>query len=159
MTGFSQTPKFILRLIHLPPRIVYAIGLGSLIGNVILLLTTIGRKSGKPRVTPLQYEEIDGKIYLGAALGQKADWFRNIQANPKVEVHVKSQHFSGLAETITDTKQIADFLEVRFRRHPRMIGAMLRAEGIRMPPERGDLEQYATQLTLVAIKPDQGFAC
>jgi deazaflavin-dependent oxidoreductase (nitroreductase family) len=159
MAGFSQTPKFILRLIHLPPRIVYAIGFGSLIGNVILLLTTTGRKSGKPRVTPLQYEEIDGKIYLGAALGQKADWFRNIQANPKVEVRVKSQKLSGLAEVITDTKQITDFLEVRLRQHPKMIGAMLRAEGIRMPPERSDLEQYATQLTLVAIKPDKDLAC
>jgi deazaflavin-dependent oxidoreductase (nitroreductase family) len=156
MAGFNQTPKFILRFMHLPPRIVYAIGLGPLVGNIILLLTTIGRKSGKPRVTPLQYEEIDGKIYLGAAIGQKADWFRNIQANPKVEVRVKSRRFSGLAEAITDTKQIADFLEVRLRRHPRMIGAMLRAEGMRMPPERSDLEQYATQLTLVAIKPDKG---
>ena len=159
MAGFSQTPKFILRLIHLPPRIVYAIGLGPLIGNILLLLTTIGRRSGKPRVTPLQYEEIDGKIYLGAALGPKADWFRNIQANPKVEVRVKSQKFSGLAEMITDTKSIADFLEIRLRRHPRMIGAMLRAEGLRMPPARGDLEQYAAQLTLVAIKPDKDRVC
>jgi len=158
MAGFSQTPKFILRLIHLPPRIVYAIGLGPLIGNIVLLLTTIGRKSGKPRVTPLQYEEIDGKIYLVSALGPKADWFRNIQANSKVEVRVKSQKFSGLAEAITDTKRIADFLEVRLRRHPRMIRAMLHAEGIRMPPERSDLEQYATQLTLVAIKPDKSVA-
>ncbi len=158
MAGFSQTPKFILRLIHLPPRIAYAIGLGPLMGNVVLLLTTVGRKSGKPRVTPLQYEEIDGKFYLGAALGQKADWVRNIRANPKVEVRVKSRRFAGLAETITDAKQIADFLEVRLRRHPRMVGAMLRADGIRMPPERGDLEQYAAHLTLVAIKPDKDLA-
>ena len=155
MAGFNQTPKFILRLIRLPPRIVYALGLGPIIGNVILLLTTIGRKSGKPRVTPLQYEEIDGMIYLGSALGQKAEWVRNIQANPKVEVRVKSQSFSGLAKAISDPTLIANFLEERLRRHPRMIGAMLRAEGIRMPPERSDLEQYATHLTLVVIEPDK----
>ena len=156
MAGFSQLPRVILRLIHLPPRIGYAIGLGPLIGNAIMLLTTIGRKSGKPRVTPLQYEEIDGQLYLGAALGQKADWFRNIRANPKVEVRVKSRRFSGLAETITDPKPIADFLEERLRRHPRMIGAILRAEGIQLPPQRCDLERYAAQLTLVVIKPDPG---
>ena len=155
MAGFSQTPKFILRLIHWPPQIVYAIGLGPLMGNFVLLLTTIGRKSHKPRVTPLQYEEIDGQIYLSAALGQKADWFRNIQANPQVEVRVKSRHFSGLAETIIDPKQIADFLEVRLSRHPKMIGAMLRAEGMRIPPERCDLEKYAAHLALVVIKPSQ----
>jgi deazaflavin-dependent oxidoreductase (nitroreductase family) len=153
MSGFSQTPKFILRLIHWPPQILYAIGFGPFVGNFLLLLTTIGRKSHKPRVTPLQYEEIDGKVYLGVALGQKADWLRNIRANPKVEVRVKSRRFSGLAETITDVKQIADFLEVRLDRHPKMIGAMLRAEGIQIPPDRYSLEQYAAHLALVVIKP------
>ncbi len=123
-------------------------------GTVVLLLTTIGRKSGKPRVTPLQYEEIDGTIYLGAALGRKADWFRNIQANPRVQVRVKSRCIAATAEPITDPKSIADFLEVRLRRHPKLIGAMLRAEGLRIPPERRDLERYAAQLTLVAINPD-----
>jgi deazaflavin-dependent oxidoreductase (nitroreductase family) len=155
MAGFNQTPKFILRLIHLPPQLAYAIGLGPLIGNLILLLTTIGRKSGKQRVTPLQYEEIDGKIYICAALGQKTDWFRNIQVNPIVEVRLKSRKISGRAATITETHQIVDFLLVRLRRHPRIIGAILRAEGIRMPPERRALEMYATQLTLIVIKPDE----
>ncbi len=156
MAGFAQTPKFILRLIHLPPRIAYAIGLGPLMGSLVLLLTTIGRKSGKPRVTPLQYEQVDGKIYLGAALGRKADWVRNIQANPQVKVQIKSREFSGLAELITDAREIADFLELRLRRHPRMIGAMLRGEGMHIPPARVDLERYAARLTLVAIKPDAG---
>ena len=154
MAGFSGTSKFVLRLLHLPPRIYYAIGLGPLIGNLVLLLTTIGRKSHKPRVTPLQYEEIEGRIYLGAALGQKADWFRNIRADPRVEVHLKSRRFSGLAETVTDPKRIADFLEVRLCRHPRMISTMLRAEGIRTPPGRCELEKYAEHLALVVIKPD-----
>lgn len=154
MAGFSGTSKFLLRLIHLPPRIYYAIGLGPMIGNLVLLLTTVGRKSHKPRVTPLQYEEIEGRIYLGSALGQKADWFRNIQANPRVEVQLKSWKFSGSAETVTDPKRIADFLEVRLCRHPRMIGAMLRTEGISTPPERCDLEKYAAQLAMVVIKPD-----
>jgi hypothetical protein len=73
LAGFDQTPTIILRLIHLPPRILYAVGLGPWIGNLILLLTTTGRKSGRRRVTPLQYKEIDGRIYLAAVRGQKAD--------------------------------------------------------------------------------------
>lgn len=50
-------------------RGLYALGLGPLIGQIVLLLTTTGRKSGKYRVTPLQYEEIDGIYYLGASRG------------------------------------------------------------------------------------------
>ena len=30
--------------------------------RMVLLLTTTGRKSGLPRVTPLQYEDIDGLL-------------------------------------------------------------------------------------------------
>ena len=39
-------------------RVLYEIGLGRIIGKIILLLTTTGRKSGMKRVTPLQYEQI-----------------------------------------------------------------------------------------------------
>jgi len=154
MAGFNQTPKFILRLIHIPPQIAYAVGLGPLIGRLILLLTTTGRKSGKPRVTPLQYEEIDGKIYLGSSLGAKADWVRNIQAHPRVNVRVKSRRFTGNAQVITDPIQIADFMEFRLRRHPKMIGAILRNEGLPEPIQRVDIERYARRLTLVAIEPE-----
>ena len=56
MSGFKKTPRFLLRLLHLPPRLAYAIGLGPLLGRFVLLMTTTGRKSGRRRVTPLQYE-------------------------------------------------------------------------------------------------------
>ena len=59
-------------------RIFYAIGLGPVVGKLILLLTTTGRKTGMKRVTPLQYEEIDGKYYLGAARKKHMD----CQSNP-----------------------------------------------------------------------------
>jgi len=139
------------RLSHLPPRIAYAMGLGPLIGRLILLLTTTGRKSGLTRVTPLQYEEIDGTIYVGSARGLKSDWVRNIQANPTVEVRVKSECFQGTAHIVTDPARIADFLEVRLQRHPWMITAILRSNGVPTPPAHTDLEHYAVRSTLVII--------
>jgi deazaflavin-dependent oxidoreductase (nitroreductase family) len=153
MAGFQKAPRFLLRLLHLPPRLAYAIGLGPWLGRFVLLLTTTGRKSGRRRVTPLQYEEFDGVFYLGAALGGKSDWVRNIQANPQVEIRVKRRRFGGQARTIQDIGQIADFLELRLQRHPKMIGAIMRKDGIPYPPRRSDLEQYATQLTLVVVQP------
>jgi deazaflavin-dependent oxidoreductase (nitroreductase family) len=150
-----RIPKFILRFIHLPPRLLYTVGLGPLIGNLVLLLTTTGRKTGKPRVTPLQYELIDGKIYLGSALGQKADWLRNLLANPQVEVRLKGQRFRGTAEIISDAKPIADYLEVRLRRHPHMMAAMLQSRGLSIPPHRDALEQYASKIILVVITKDE----
>lgn len=133
-------------------KALYAVGLGPLVGRLVLLLTTTGRKSGLPRVTPLQYEEIDGAIYLGSSRGLKADWVRNILFNPLVKLQVKGRRFEGVAEVVVEPDQIADFLEYRLRKHPRMVGAILKAEGVGEKPGRGDLEAYAQKLALVIVR-------
>jgi len=137
-------------------RVLYAIGLGPVIGKIILLLTTTGRKTGKKRVTPLQYEEIDGKYYLGSARGLKADWVRNIQVNPQVDVHVKSLNFHGQAEVVTDPARFADFVEVRLQRHPLIVGTIMqKAHGLSKQPSREQLEKLADNEALVIITPEQ----
>ncbi len=136
-------------------RVMYAIGLGPIVGKLILLLTTTGRKSGLKRVTPLQYEEIDGKYYLGSARGLKADWVRNIQVNSQVEIRVKSLHFEGQAEVVADPVRLADFLEIRLERHPRMIGLLMeKIHGLSKSPTREELEKLAEAEALVIVTPE-----
>jgi deazaflavin-dependent oxidoreductase (nitroreductase family) len=142
-----------IRKIH---RALYAIGLGPLIGKFILLLTTTGRKSGRKRVTPLQYERIGCDYYVGAARGMKADWVRNIQSDPQVEVHVGARRFHGIAEVINDPSRFADFLEVRLARHPRMIGLIMeKAHGLSKRPNRAQLEILGTSEVLVILRPGE----
>ena len=156
MSRVERVPRFIWRLLRfLPPRIAYSLGLGSLVGSFVLLLKTTGRKSGLPRVTPLQYDEIDGIIYVGSARGVKADWYRNLAEDPNVEVTVGTHKFKGYADLISDSVQIADFLELRLKLHPKMVAAMLRFEGMGPTPTREQLEQYAAKRALVAIRPTE----
>ena len=145
MPGFPRPNRFM--------GFLYSIGLGPLVGRMVLLLTTKGRRTGLPRVTPLQYEEIDGAFYVGSMRGTRADWFRNLVADPEVEVRVKSRRFKGKAEAITDAGRIADFLELRLERHPRMLGVILRSEGLPRRPDRAQLEQYAEKIAIVKITP------
>lgn len=135
-------------------RVLYAIGLGPLIGRIILLLTTTGRKTGLKRITPLQFEEINGQYYLGSARGLDADWVKNIQAHPQVEIRVKSKNFLGKAEIITDLGRIADFIEVRLQRHPFMVGLIMqKAHGLPKQPSRAQLESMAVNEALVIVDP------
>ncbi len=135
-------------------RVLYAIGLGPLVGRIILLLTTTGRRSGKKRVTPMQYEQIGEDYYVGAARGLHADWVRNIQADPCVEVRVGAKHFQGTAEVVTDPSRFADFLEVRLARHPRMVGFLMeKAHHLPKRPSRSQLEGLAKTEALVVIRP------
>ena len=135
-------------------RVLYAIGLGPVIGRIILLLTTTGRTSGKKRVTPLQYEKIGTEYYIGAARGLKADWVRNIQADPHVEVYVGAKHFIGTAEVIDDPVKFADFMEVRLERHPRMVGFIMeKAHGLPRCPSREQLEEMAKAEVFIILHP------
>jgi len=135
-------------------RVLYAIGLGPLIGRIILLLTTTGRRSGKKRVTPLQYEMIGADYYLGSARGFKSDWVRNIQINPQVEVRVGAKYFQGVAEVISDASRFADLMEVRLERHPFMIGLILqKAHGLPKNPSREQLESLAKEEAFVIVHP------
>ena len=136
-------------------RALYAVGLGPIVGRLILLLTTTGRRSGRKRVTALQYEVVAGEYWLGSSRGMRADWVRNLVADPIVQVQVRSRRFRGQAEAIDDAQRVADFLELRLERHPRMIGRILQMEGLPARPSRRQLEAYAAHLALVIIRPQR----
>lgn len=72
-------------------------------GSTILLLTTSGRRSGQPRTTPLIFRPHgDGRYLVVASKGgadQPPDWYRNLQANPEVQVQVKGDVFPARART------------------------------------------------------------
>jgi deazaflavin-dependent oxidoreductase (nitroreductase family) len=139
-------------------RFLYAVGLGPIVGKIILLLTTTGRRSGQKRITPLQYEEINGNYFLGSARGTKSDWYRNIAADDRVEVRVKKRRFRGKAETTTDPTRIADFLEIRLERHPFMMGVLMqKAHGLPKRPSREQLLELAASEAMVIIQPLEEF--
>jgi deazaflavin-dependent oxidoreductase (nitroreductase family) len=60
-------------------------------GAPVMLLTTIGRRSGEPRIVPLIYLEDGDNVVTVASKGGFAQhplWYRNLQANPDVEVQI-----------------------------------------------------------------------
>jgi proline iminopeptidase len=73
-------------------------------GAKTLLLTTTGRRTGKPTTTPLIYAEVgDSYVIVASKGGAPADpgWYQNLAKNPTVEVQVRSDLFSARARTAT----------------------------------------------------------
>ena len=64
---------------------------GQFEGGNLLLLHTTGAKSGQPRLSPLAYLPVDGKIFI---VGSKAgadthpDWVHNLRANPGARIEI-----------------------------------------------------------------------
>jgi deazaflavin-dependent oxidoreductase (nitroreductase family) len=64
---------------------------GQFEGADLLLLTTTGAKSGQPRVSPLAYFRIDGKlIIIGSFAGADVNpaWVHNLRADPSAHVEI-----------------------------------------------------------------------
>jgi deazaflavin-dependent oxidoreductase (nitroreductase family) len=73
-------------------------------GTTILLLTTTGHKSGEQRTTPLIHRTDDGTWVVVASKGGAPDdpaWYKNLEADPDVEIQVKDEVIPVHAEDAT----------------------------------------------------------
>jgi deazaflavin-dependent oxidoreductase (nitroreductase family) len=69
----------------------------------LLLLTTTGAKSGQPRVSPLAYFRVGGKlIIIGSFAGAPVNpaWVHNLRANPQAHVEVGTDAFDVTAHEL-----------------------------------------------------------
>lgn len=111
MTLNAQTEQFLRQAFKYGNRgmlLLWRLGLGPSVnasptyGGRVMVLTHIGRKSRQLRRTPLNYVEHNGFIYCTAGFGSISDWYKNILADPHVEVWLPNGWWEGLAEDISD---------------------------------------------------------
>ncbi len=72
----------------------------SVVGRY-LVITHIGRKSGLKRRTSVNYAIVDDEIYCVAGFGAVSDWYRNIIANPQIEIWLPDGWWAGVAKEVT----------------------------------------------------------
>ncbi len=81
---------------------------GHFAGKTLLLLHTIGAKSGKERINPVAYVRDRDRFIVIASKGgapTHPDWFRNILANPMVTVEVGTQQFQARAAVASEPER------------------------------------------------------
>ena len=135
-------------------------GLAAWLGNALtgwqLLLTTTGRRSGLRRPTPLGYLVADGAVWVLAGYGPSTLWYRNLVANPEVEVLLPAR--LPFAANATDTLDPA----VRARIIPHLVRSMaLPGTAIGDLPWRASDErilELTAWVPLVRVAPADGSA-
>ncbi len=97
------------RVARLPGRL-YDWHLGWLLGHRFLRLTHVGRRSGRLYRTVLEvvgHGTQPDELVVMAGFGPSADWFRNIQALPPVEVAVGGHRFRPVARVLDEEEAAA----------------------------------------------------
>lgn len=85
---------------------MFRLGLGPFIGNVvtgyIMVLKTVGRKTGKTRFTPVNYAIHNGNIFCISGWGNYSDWYRNMMFAGEIEIILPGGSIYGKVENVTE---------------------------------------------------------
>ena len=80
----------------------------------IIDLTTTGRRTGQPRRVEIVFHAIDGRIVIsGMPRREKRAWLANIEADPRVTIHLKRgvvADLPGAARVVTDDGERRELL-------------------------------------------------
>ena len=76
----------------------------------IMVIGTVGRKSGEMRRTPLNYSPCGDSILVLASFGERTGWLKNLQAHPFAEVWLPDGSWLARAEEIQDPRERLDVI-------------------------------------------------
>jgi deazaflavin-dependent oxidoreductase (nitroreductase family) len=79
-------------------------------GAPVLLLTTVGRRTGQARTAPLLYLRDGANLVVVASKGGMSHhplWYRNLEANPRVEVEIGRERHTMVARRASTSEKAA----------------------------------------------------
>jgi deazaflavin-dependent oxidoreductase (nitroreductase family) len=76
--------------------------LAAHVGTECCDVATTGRRTGRPHEIEIWFGVVGATMYLISGNGPMADWFRNIEADPAVTVHLAGERHEGRARVVVD---------------------------------------------------------
>ena len=149
----EQAPRFLIPLFKVP-LLLYRLRLGWLLGTRFMLLTHVGRHSGKVRRTVLvvlQFDATTKELYAVSAW-KGSDWYANIHAAPAVHVESGFVRYVPVQRTLSPEEIATTFLEYRTR-HPIFSRLICRIPGWKWDSSDEEFLALAHTLRGVAFIP------
>ena len=150
----DRPPGKALRVALRLPIFLYRFGLGGLLDNRFMLIIHTGRRSGLPRRTVVEvvrYDRQSRVYYAVSGWGERADWYKNVRANPNVLIGVGGCLFKARAESVPLQESIR-IIDAYAAQHPvafRELSGLLLGE--RLLPGHDALQRLAEKMPMVAF--------
>ena len=120
------------RVVNPMVRLQLRLGIGT---RQRVLLETVGRVSGRPRVTPVGNGLIGDTFWIVTEHGHRSQYLRNIEADPRVRVLVGRRWRTGTAQILPEDDPLA-----RQRSLPSLNARIVRLVGTEHVSIRIDLD-------------------
>ena len=149
----QNPPGFMIPIFKLP-LILYRLGMGWMLGKRFMLLTHVGRRSGKVYRSVLAVLRFDEKTREIQAVSpwSSSNWFRNIQAAPALEVETGSVRYAPVQRSLSQEEIAALFIEYRDK-HPIFSRMVARIPGWNIDSSYEEFLELARSLRGVAFQP------
>lgn len=152
----SRAPRGLARLAFRLPIWLYRLRLGWLLGERLLLLTHVGRTSGRARqavIEVVRHDRATDTYIIASGFGSQVDWFRNIQKHPDVTVQVGARRLAAIAERLP-LAAAADELHDYARRRPGTFRTITkRLLGRDLDGSAESCRRLAAEVPVVALRP------
>ncbi len=131
------------------PLFYWRLGMDGLVNRFLMVMTTTGRKSGRPRRTVIEYHHYDGRTYALAAYGERSQWVKNMQADPHMTLQSSQGTQSVIGRRVTDD----DALRQAFHhmQHDRFLKTWVRLLGVQL--NEADFIAHKERFYLVTFDP------
>ncbi len=105
-TWAAYPNRSLRRAINRAPIALYRLGLGPLLGRLIMIMSTTGRKTGLTRRTAIEYHLCAGRIYVMSGYGARPDWYQNLLADSRVTLQLGAQVYHMRGRRVTDESEL-----------------------------------------------------
>ena len=149
----TRAPAFMLPIFR-SPIFLYRIRLGWMLGRRFMLLTHIGRRSGKVRRTILAVLRFDPqtKEIMAISAWSSSDWYLNIQASSALQVETGFTHYAPEQRTLSP-EEIATLFEEYSHKHPIFSRIVCQIPGWKWNSSREEFLELAHTLRGIAFRP------
>jgi deazaflavin-dependent oxidoreductase (nitroreductase family) len=121
-------------------------------GKIILILKTIGWKTGKVRRTPLEYRRYEETITIFAARGEEATWVKNLRANSEdVSVMHGFHSFKPSIEFVSDINKKQDIIKWYIMKFGKAAKVLFGWDPKQDDPETTDFSKLINLLTIILL--------
>ncbi|MFP5345560.1 MAG: nitroreductase family deazaflavin-dependent oxidoreductase [Actinomycetes bacterium] len=157
--GHGHKAAVLPRLARLPASL-YRADLGWLLGHRFLLLTHVGRRSGRPHDTVLEvlrYDATTRTAVVISGLGRSSDWYLNLRHGRALRVRIGRESFAPVHRELGPDEAVEVLAD--YERRNRYVGFVVRVVlstlvGWRYYGTDEDRRRLVDQLPLVAFTPD-----
>lgn len=135
------------------PMVLYRLGWGPALHWLpLLILTTKGRTSGLPRHVVVEFRRHGRKYYVVSGWGASTDWFRNIEAEPRVTLQYGAQVIDARARLVDDHAEALRALYM-FSRNSLLYETLFSQMTSANAADLNTLAEVVEEFTVVRLEP------